>query len=353
MPYPGDYGWICQTWQSETRKPVEILIINTFGLEAETLTDVRVIGVMERSYRTPRKDGGNSEVTDFKVIGVGANDPRMNSVRSLSDLNQQNLLHYSNFFTHTAEMANCSDCKIVKFMQAEEAMQKVHDAHKQYWAEFKDTALHNSPNLWCLPWEADATSGQACDRVYPAVVEASKHSHNIYSFDCHNGVLKHTAPLKTSTFWPGNYGFVPQTVAEDGKPVDVMILSNVPLRSGSVVEIRIVGAAECSDEMGPDIKMIAVPKNEPRMKEWKTLEDVPKHMKDEMVHFFNAYMDLEADWKFCKFDRWMDSDDAMRYIQTAHSRFFLFVMPMQRLEKRVTELEDANDRLRRAGQDAK
>mmetsp|Transcript_65401 Transcript_65401/g.171320 ORF Transcript_65401/g.171320 Transcript_65401/m.171320 type:complete len:638 (-) Transcript_65401:368-2281(-) len=347
MPYPGDYGWICQTWQSDIRRPMEILMINTFGLAPECTTDVRIIGCMERSYRTPKKDGGVSEpVTDFKVIGVGANDPRMDTVKTLSNLNPQCLVHYTNFFTHTAEMANCTDCKIARFMEAEEAVQMVVAAHKQYNAAFKDKTLHNSANLWCLPWNGDASKGEACDRVYPAVVEASKHSSNIYNFDCVNGVLKHVSPLKTSTFWPGNYGFIPQTVAEDGKPVDVMILSNVPLRSGSVAEIRIVGAAECSDEMGPDIKMIAVPMTEPRMKEWRSIEDVPKHMRDEIVHFTNAYKDLEEDWKFCRFERWMDVEEATKYVQQSHSRFFLFTLPMQRLERRLSQLEVENSQLR-------
>jgi len=77
--------------------------------------------------------------------------------------------------------------------------------------------------------------------------------------------------MRTSTFWPGNYGFIPQTVAEDGSPVNVMILSTVPLTNGSVAEVRIVGAAECSDELGPDMKLIGVPKSEPRMKEWDSI----------------------------------------------------------------------------------
>jgi len=349
MPYPGDYGWVCQTWQAATRKPIEILIINTFGLAPECLTDVRVIGAIERSYRTPKKDGGVSEpVVDYKVIGVGALDPRMEGVKSLSSLNPQCIVHYKHFFTHTAEMANCTDCKILQVLQAGEAMDLVKKGHKDYNASFSDTTVHNAANLWCLPWDSDASKGEACERVYPAVVEASKHTSNRYFFDVNYGVLKHWAPMKTATFWPGNYGFIPQTVAEDGRPVDVMILSNVPLCSASVAEIRILGAAECTDEMGPDMKMIAVPKTEPRMKEWKSIEDVPKHMKDEMAQFFNSYKDLESSWKFCKFETWIDAEMAMKYIQTAHSRFFLFVLPMQRLEKRVLELEDANNKLRAA-----
>lgn len=82
------------------------------------------------------------------------------------------------------------------------------------------------------------------------------------------------------------------------------------------------------------------------MKEWDNIDHVPKHMKDELVQFLNSYKDLEEDWKFVRFERWLDSDDAVKYVQGAHSRFFLFTLPMQRLEKRVQELEDENAALK-------
>jgi len=347
MPYPGDYGMVCQTWQSSTRKPLEMLILNTNPLCPESIADVRILGAIERSYRNPKKDGTFSEpVIDFKIIGAIASDPRMEPLVTLGDLNPQSVNHFCNFFAHSAAMANCTDCTIIKRLEAKEAVDLVKQSHELYKATFKDQTVHNTPNLWCLPWTGDATKGAPTERVYPALVEASKHSSNKYEFDHHYGVLRHQAPLLTAMFWPGNYGFIPQTVAEDGKPVDVVILSNVPLRNGSVVEIRVVGAAECIDEMGPDVKLIGVPKTEPRMKEWQSIDDVPKHLKDEMVHFFNSYKDLEEDWKFSRFERWFDADEAMKYIQGAHSRFFLFTMPMQRLEKRLAELEDQNETLR-------
>lgn len=347
MPYPGDYGMICQTWQTSTRKPLEILILNTHPLCPESLCDVRILGALERSYRTPQKGGSPSEPkTDFKIIGTCASDPRLENLTTLSQLNPQSIEHFSSFFSHSALMANCTDCKLLRRLEATEAVQLVQSSHGTYKETFKDQNVHNTPNLWCLPWSSDATKGEAKERVYPAVVEASKHSSNKYEFDIQYGVLRHQAPLLTAMFWPGNFGFIPQTVAEDGKPVDVVILSNVPLRNGSVAEVRVVGAAECSDEMGPDVKLIAVPKTEPRMKEWESINDVPKHLKDEMVHFFNSFKDLEADWKFSHFDRWLDADEALRYIQVAHSRFFVFTMPMQRLEKRVMELEEQNELLR-------
>jgi len=346
MPYPGDYGWICQTWQTKCKKPVEILVLTTFPLSPESLADVKLIGAIERSFQSPTKGGAKQLVEDIKVVAVLAEEPRMSHVTNLSDLNPQAVNHFCSFFVHSAEMAGCSECKINRQMDAQEALQRIRQAHKEYNNTFQDKDIHNAPNLWCLPWGRDATDGPAAQRVYPAIVECSKHTSNRYNFNTTYGVLKCSGAMRTSTFWPGNYGFIPQTVAEDGAPVNVMILSTVPLTNGSVAEVRIVGAAECSDELGPDMKLIGVPKSEPRMKEWDSIEAVPGHIKDEMVHFWDSYKDLHDDWKFCRFERWIGAEAALEYIKTAHSQFFLFVMPMQRMQKRLRELEEENTKLK-------
>jgi inorganic pyrophosphatase len=342
MPYPGDYGWMCQTWQESCDKPVEVLILSTFAVEPESLVDVRIIGGLERSF----KGKSGSDLIDLKIICVQKNDPRTMELTDITKLSPQSLKHIETIFQHSAEVSGGSDCKIVRKLNVADAISAAQKCHLHYLDVFTDKTIHNAPNLWCLPWLKESSQGPLEKRVYPAVVEAPKHCSNRYCFEPDSGVLKCLGPLKTATFYPANAGFIPQTVAEDGKPVDVLILSTIPLQSRCGVEIRIVGAAECIDEMGPDIKIIGVPKSEPRMKEWDGIETVPKHMRDEMVHFFNAYKDLDDDWKFCRFERWLDMDEAVKYVQTAHSRFFLFALPMQRLEKRVQELEGQNVKLK-------
>lgn len=250
------------------------------------------------------------------------------------------------FFVHSAEMSGVTDCEIVRHMNKEEATNVVQQSRQDYLSAFSDRTIHNAPNLWCLPWGKDASQGAVNQRIFPAIVEACKRSTNRYCFDTEAGVLKCLGPLKTATFYPANAGFIPQTIAEDGKPVDVLILSTLPLQSRCGVEIRIVGAAECIDEMGPDIKVIGVPKTEPRMKEWDNIDNVPKHMLDELVHFLNGYKDLDEEWKFCRFERWLEADEAVKYVQGAHSRFFLFALPMQQLQKRVQDLEAENTKLK-------
>jgi len=346
MPYPGDYGWLCQTWQPSSGKPLEMLILSTFAIEAESLVDVRIIGALERTYTNQMGTG----VKDVKVIGVQTHDPRTRELTDISCLNPQALKHFCQFFVHSAEVSGCTDCKIVRHMPAAEAIVIVQASREDYNRAFSDQTIHNAPNLWCLPWGKEASQGPVTKRIFPAIVEATKRSTNRYCFDTDAGVLKCMGPMKTATFYPANHGFIPQTVAEDGKPVDVLILSTLPLQARCGVDIRIVGAAECTDEMGPDIKMIGVPKTEPRMKEWDGISTVPHHLLDEMVNFLNGYKDLDDDFKFCRFERWLEAEDAVKYVQGAHSRFFLFVLPMQRLEERVHSMELENQSLRQLNQ---
>jgi len=343
MSYPGDYGWLCQTWQVETAKPMEILILSTFPVVAEALVDVRIVGGLSRTSTTPL----GKVFKDQKIIGVLTHDPRTKELRDISGLNPQTVKHVGAFFQHSAEVSGHADCKIDHYMNAAEAINAVKVSSQDYEKTFADQTIHNSPNLRCLPWGKDSSAGPMSQRVFPAIVEASKLDSNRYAFDPESGVLKCLGPLKTAAFYPANAGFIPQTVAEDGKPVDVMILSTLPLQSRCGVDIRIVGAAECIDELGPDIKVIGVPKSEPRMREWNCIDAVPNHMKDEMVHFLNGYKDLDEEWKFCRFERWLEADEAVKYVLGAHSRFFLFSLPMQRLEKRLQELEQENRDLRK------
>jgi inorganic pyrophosphatase len=167
-----------------------------------------------------------------------------------------------------------------------------------------------------------------------------------YLFDPTYGALRYVSPLATAAHWPFNLGFIPQTVAEHGRPVEVCVMSSVPLASKCVVEVRIIGAAGTQCEYGPDTKVIAVPKSEPRMREWKDIADVPKHVKDEMVQFFNAYRDLEESWKFSRFERWLTPEETTRYMNTSHERFFIFTLPMQRVEAKLQAVLQENAELK-------
>jgi len=346
MPYPGNYGWITQTWQREVRLPVEVLILCSSALTPECLADVRIIGGIERSTRRVKKDGYEDPVVDYKMIAILQNDPRVSHLQTLSDVSPALVRHLSNFFIHTAEMARSIDISIGRALEAEEAAVELIKARASYEAAFPRREVDNAPNLWGLPWGSNTTQGPIEERTFPCIVEASKGSTLKYAVDAEYGVLRCEGVLVTAIFWPANLGLIPQTISEKGKPVSVMILSTAPLENRSSVEIRVVGAAECIDELGPEMKVVGVPKSEPRMREWNSIDVVPKHIKDEMVQFFNSCKDLEDSWKFCRFERWICAEETVRCIQQAHSRYFYLGVPMNRMEKRLNDLEEENRKLR-------
>jgi len=340
MPYPGDYGWICQTWGEESKKPIEVLILSTQPMVPESLADVRVIGALQRSFFPA---SGRSRMTEYKMIGVVVSDPRMESITELTDLPKPVFGHVKNFFRMTNEVGGCTGYQDLGDLNADAAMSAIKDAHVCYLAQFPDRTVHNAANLQCLPWNPVKEDGS---REYPAVIECPARSSVRYLFDPIYGALRYVSPLATAAHWPFNLGFIPQTVAEHGRPVEVCVMSSVPLSSKCVVEVRIIGAAGTQCEYGPDTKVIAVPKSEPRMREWKDIEDVPKHVKDEMVQFFNAYRDLEESWKFSRFERWLTPEEANRYMNTSHERFFIFTLPMQRVEAKLNAVLQENAELK-------
>jgi inorganic pyrophosphatase len=333
IPYPGDYGWICQTWQSESKKPLEILVVSSFAMVPESLAEVRVIGAFQREFITPESDKG--PVIEYKIIGVVVSDPRMNALHELNDLPRLALQHIKNFFRTTNELSGCTDYTEVADMTAVDAMNVIQDAHESYLTNFTDRVVHNSANLQCLPWFPVAEDGS---REFPAVIECPAQSSVRYLFDRAHGAVRYLRPLATGAHWPFNLGFIAQTAAEHERPLEVMVMSSVPLRSKCVVGIRILGAAVTQCEYGPDTKVFAVPKSEPRMREWNDMGDVPQQVKDDIVEFLNGLRDLDESWKFSRFEKWIGPEEAVSLTSRAHERFFIASLPMQRMEAQVSAL---------------
>ena len=318
IPYPCDNGWLCQTWQRQVNKPLEMQVITAFPLVGECLVHTKIIGALKREY-----DNLNGKRTyDYKMIGATYDDPRTTQLFTLNKINPAIIEHYIRFFQHSAQVVGYKNVEITQRLEAEEAIDLFRKHHEHYVEDFPDKKIYNAPNLWCLPWGADLTS--EVDNAKPeitAIIECPKGSCNKYEFRKDLGHLTLERPLYSATHWPGNYGFIPQTVAEDGRPVNILVLSNHPLKEMSLCVVRIVGALMCSDEKGPDLKVIAVPKKEPRMREWSDVEHVPHHIKSEMENFFNSYKALESEWRFCKVQKWINRADTM----TVCFFIFLFV----------------------------
>jgi inorganic pyrophosphatase len=346
IPYPGDYGWICQTWQSETKKALEILVVSSFPMVPESLAEVRVIGALQREFVSTESDSGT--LTEYKILGVAVSDPRMDTVQDLKDLPRLVLLHIKNFFKTTNELSGCMDYTEVADLAADDAMNVIRDAHECYRANFTDRVVHNSANLQCLPWYPVAEDGS---REFPAVIECPAQSSVRYLFDRSHGALRYDHPLATGAHWPCNLGFIPQTAYVHERPLEVMVWSSVPLRSKCVVDVRIIGAAVTQCEYGPDTKVFAVPKSEPSMSHWKDMSDVPGRVKDDIVEFLNGFRDLEESWKFSRFEQWLGPEEALSITSRAHERFFISSLPMQRMEAKFNAMTNEIADLRRLNEE--
>ena len=165
-------------------------------------------------------------------------------------------------------------------------------------------------------------SGENCPNDINVIVEIPSHSDPVkYEVDKDTGAMFVDRFMTTSMHYPCNYGYVPHTLSQDGDPVDVLVLTPVPLISGSVIRCRPVGVLKMTDESGDDAKILAVPvaKLCSLYKDVKDHNDIPKMVLDQIAHFFAHYKDLEPD-KWVKIKRWGEADEACRMIETAIRR---------------------------------
>ena len=142
-----------------------------------------------------------------------------------------------------------------------------------------------------------------------------------YELDKASGALWVDRFLHTAMFYPGNYGFVPHTLSDDGDPCDVLVVSQVTVVPGSVIRCRPIGALLMEDEAGGDEKIIAVPAPDLHPFYDNVMEpgDLPQVLRDQVAHFFQHYKDLEPG-KWVKVTDWLGADDARRLVSEAIQR---------------------------------
>jgi inorganic pyrophosphatase len=133
------------------------------------------------------------------------------------------------------------------------------------------------------------------ERVIDVVVEIPRGSRNKYEMDKERGVIRLDRRLFSATFYPADYGFIPDTLGEDGDPLDALVLLDDPTFPGCWVSARPVGVFWMEDDKGPDAKIICVPAGDPRWDHVAEIEDVPESMRAEIAHFFEVYKTLEPD----------------------------------------------------------
>ncbi len=151
------------------------------------------------------------------------------------------------------------------------------------------------------------------------VVEIPKGTRNKYETD-EKGTIWLDRMLFTSTRYPEDYGFVPETLAEDGDPVDALLLLEEPTFPGCHVHARPIGVFLMRDEEGVDAKLLCVPSSDPRSDHLNDLVDIPEHELREIAHFFAIYKDLEPG-KGTEPGGWADREKAEAIIEDGRHRF--------------------------------
>ncbi len=171
-------------------------------------------------------------------------------------------------------------------------------------------------NLMKLPADPETPT------VITAVVEVPYGSSNKYEYDHELGVFKLDRVLYSPMHYPGEYGFVPRTLAKDGDPLDVLIMGREPMFPGCVVRVRPVAYLEMADEKGEDQKVLAVPVDDPRFAGVTSLKDVAPHRLREIEHFFEIYKDLEG--KVTTIGDWHDVEATHELIRESLDAFVDF-----------------------------
>ena len=145
-------------------------------------------------------------------------------------------------------------------------------------------------NIW-----HDVDPARITPNDFLAVIEIEKGSKKKYELDKQTGLIILDRILYTSTHYPANYGFIPRTYADDGDPLDVLVLCSETILPMTLVECKPIGVLNMIDNNSKDEKIIAVPINDPNYNTYNDISDLPKHRFDEIRHFFQVYKTLEDD----------------------------------------------------------
>ena len=150
-------------------------------------------------------------------------------------------------------------------------------------------------------------------------VEVPMGSRNKYEWDFARQTFVLDRMLFTAVRYPGDYGFIPETLALDGDHLDVVCILGEPTFPGCTIQARVLGMLDMSDDKGPDEKILAVADHDPRWRELRELEDVPQHLLAEIAHFFEIYKDLEQ--KLVDVRGWRNRQAALEIIDQARQRY--------------------------------
>lgn len=158
--------------------------------------------------------------------------------------------------------------------------------------------------------------GDKSPKTVNAIIEIPQKTSNKYEYDEKMDIIKLDRVLHSPMFYPVDYGFIPGTRSSDGDNLDVMVLTDSPVFTGCLMEVRPIGLFIMCDEEGDDEKILAIPAKNPHYNHIEKLSDVPEHFLKEITHFFNEYKKLEKNKTACV-KGWKDQEEAYAFIEKA------------------------------------
>jgi inorganic pyrophosphatase len=153
----------------------------------------------------------------------------------------------------------------------------------------------------------------------PALIEIPRGSHLKYEVDKPTGLLRLDRVLYSAVHYPANYGFIPRTHADDGDPIDILVLMQEPVQPLTIVRARVIGGLRMVDDMGGDDKIIGVCVDDPAYAHYETLSQLPTHVMRELDRFFRDYKVLED--KKVEVETFYDRVNALRIVDKARAAY--------------------------------
>jgi len=171
----------------------------------------------------------------------------------------------------------------------------------------------------------DIDPGPESPEVCRAIIEIPQNSANKYEYDGKLGVFRMDRALYSPMHYPGDYGFIPGTLADDNDPLDVLVLVQQPSFPGCLIEVRPVGILNMVDNEERDQKVLAVPTKNPRYDQIHTMDQIFSHVKREIEHFFTIYKELEG--KVTRMEGWGGPREARKAISDCRERYLELQKP--------------------------
>jgi inorganic pyrophosphatase len=164
------------------------------------------------------------------------------------------------------------------------------------------------------PWHG-VPPGEQAPRIVNAVIEIPQGSRAKYEIDKDSGLLKLDRVIYSSFYYPCNYGFIPQTYGDDKDPLDILVISSLPVQALCLMQAKVIGVMQMIDSGDADDKIIAVAANDPSVNHYNNIKEIPPHFFEELRHFFEEYKRLEN--KSVQVNEFGDHEKAQTIIEDA------------------------------------